>query len=345
MQTKHPYAKKPGKPIYWLWGILAIALLLLSGCSNPPETGLATPLPTEYIPTVIALTLEAGLTVEPPPSESIEAPSPTVTQAEQATATAPAPAFSPTPSPTHLPLEPSATPYTLPPPATATPHPIIPNAEIEIRNLGELSRVTSPLHVYSYLRTGDDGRVMVELLGEDSRLLYREVKVIDYAPAGGHAVFLADIDYEIPGVAEVGHLRLSVNDEYGRTYATNSVALILLAIGDFEILPPADVLSQIVIQEPTRRKLIQGDKLLVSGLARVDREQPLLVTILDSKGKIVGQRLAGVEIPPDGGYGPFAVEVTYNIDSLTNARITVTKSEPGLNEVTYLSSVDVMLSP
>ena len=33
--------------------------------------------------------------------------------------------------------------------------------------------------------------------------------------------------------------------------------------------------------------------------------------------EIIGQRLAGVETPPDGGYGPFAVEVPYNIDSLT----------------------------
>jgi hypothetical protein len=205
--------------------------------------------------------------------------------------------------------------------------------------------VTSPLHVYSYLRTGDDGRVLVELLGEDGRLLYREVSAINYAPAGGHAVFVTDIDFEIPGAAEVGHLRLSVNDEYGRTYATNSVDLILLAIGDFEILPPSDVLSQIVILEPTRRKLIQGDKLLVSGLARVLGEQPLLITILDTQGKIIGQRLAGVQTPPDGGYGPFAVEVPFNIDSLTNARITVTRSDPGLNEVVYLSSVEVMLSP
>lgn len=320
-------------------------IVLLSGCSNPSGGGFATPLPTEYIPTVIALTSQAGLTREVQESESTMAPSPSTSQTEVATVTETGPPPSPTARPTETPLEPSPTPYTLPPPASATPYPSIPNAEIEIRNLGEYSRVTSPLHVYSYLRTGDDGRVLVELLGEDGRLLYRELSAINYAPAGGHAVFLTDIEYEIPGAAEVGHLRFSVNDEYGRVYAANSVDLILLGIGDFEILPPKDVLSHIVIQEPTRKKLIQGDKVLVSGLARVDSEQPLLVTILDTEGKIIGQRLAGVETPPDGGYGPFAVEVPYNIDSLTNARISITKSDPGLNEVTYLSSVEVMLSP
>lgn len=345
MRIKHQDLKMAGKSRYPLWGIPVFVILLLSGCSNPSRDVLATPLPTEYIPTVIALTLEAGLTVEASQSESTNAPNPTVSQAEIATTVPTASPASPAPSATNLPLEPSPTPYTLPPSASATPHPNIPNAEIEIRNLGELSRVTSPLHVYSYLRTGDDGRVLVELLGEDGRLLYREVSAINYAPAGGHAVFVTDIDFEIPGAAEVGHLRLSVNDEYGRTYATNSVDLILLAIGDFEILPPSDVLSQIVILEPTRRKLIQGDKLLVSGLARVIGEQPLLITILDTQGKIIGQRLAGVQTPPDGGYGPFAVEVPFNIDSLTNARITVTRSDPGLNEVVYLSSVEVMLSP
>ncbi len=345
MRTKHTDVEITGKSRGLFWGIPFFVILLLSGCSNLSGEGFVTPLPTEYIPTVIALTWQAGLTLEAQENESTITPSPSVPQTEVATATQTELPSSPTPLPTETPLEPSPTPYTLPPPASATPYPNIPSAEIEIRNLGEYSRVTSPLHVYSYLRTGDDGRVLVELLGEDGRLLYREVSAINYAPAGGHAVFLTDIDYEISGAAEVGHLRLSVNDEYGRTYAANSVDLILLGIGDFEILPPKDVLSHIVIQEPTRKKLIQGDKLLVSGLARVDSEQPLLVTILDTQGKIIGQRLAGVETPPDGGYGPFAVEVPYNIDSLTNARISVTKSEPGLNEVTYLSSVEVMLSP
>lgn len=345
MRTVHHVVRMTGKSRYLLWVFPVFVVMLLSACSDPARTELATPLPPEYVPTVIALTSEAGLTAEASRAGSTKAPDPTEAQADIATTTPTAPPASPTPSPPDLALEPSPTPYTLPPPASSTPHPSIPNAEIEIRNLGELSRVTSPIHVYSYLRTGDDGRVLVELLGEDGRLLYRGVSVIDYAPAGGRAVFLTDIDFEIPGAAEVGHLRLSVNDEYGRTYAVNSVDLILLAIGDFEILPPKDVLSQIVIQEPTRKKLIQGDKILVSGLARVQGEQALLITILDTQGKIIGQRLAGIQVPPDGGYGPFAVEVPYNIDSLTNARITVTKSDPGLNEVTYLSSVEVMLSP
>ena len=48
---------------------------------------------------------------------------------------------------------------------------------------------------------------------------------------------------------------------------------------------------------------------------------------------------------PDGEYGRFAVEVPYNINSITNALVVVTEGEPGIDGVTYLSSVEIMLSP
>lgn len=348
MQTKLPRANIRENWVYWLWASLLLAQFTLSGCASLQRPEISTPFPTEVIPTIIALTLNAGKTTEPLPVGSVAAPNPSSTKEATATWTTSPPEASRTPppnTPTNTSSAPTATPYTLPPPPTPTPVPAIPKSEIEIRNLGPLSRVASPIHAYSYLRTGADGRVTVELLGEDNRLLYREVKVIDYAPAGGHAVFLVDIDFEIPGTAEVGRLRLIIKDEHGRAFAINSVPLILLSIGDSDIVPPFDVLSKIVIQEPTKRKLIQGGKVLVSGLARLNGEGPLLVTLTNPDGKIIAQRLVSVAVPPDGGYGHFAVEVPYDINSLTNALVTVTEGAPGIDDVIHLASVEVMLSP
>jgi len=168
-------------PVRWL---LALILgLSLAGCDALLLEPLPTPIPEAQLPTAIALTLQA---VRAPESSPLPAatltPSPTVS----------APTASPSPEPTsaasHTPAgpTPSPSPQTPDPSLTATPE--IPYAEIEIRNLGPLSRVTSPLHLYTYLQLGAGGKVRFELLGEDNRLLYRNIRVVDFVPVGAWEV-------------------------------------------------------------------------------------------------------------------------------------------------------------
>lgn len=326
---------------------LALSLLtgmVLSGCSALVGPTLPTPIPTQHLPTVIALTVQAngesGTALAGAEIDGISLEQSTVTP--QVTAS---PTTQPSVTPTRTPAGPSATPYTLPPPPTPTPTPETPNAGIEIRNLGAFSKVTSPLHIYAYLKPGAGGKVRVELIGEDERVLVRNIKVMDFVPLGAWAVMSLDLDFEIAATAEAAWLKISVDDEFGRTVAMNSVPLILLSVGEADIVPPMDVLSPIIIREPTKRTLIQGGTLIVSGLARPGSENPLLVRLVTAEGREVGMRLAGVNGPGPGSYGEFVVEVPYNIGDPTKVLLTVTEGADSLSDVIHLSSIEVMLSP
>lgn len=322
-----------------------MALLLISGCDRLVVTPGATPLPTEYLPTVIALTAQAAQPRETSTAQ-IAAASPTRT---------PIPSPSPTAQPTHTKTSspqitataggPSETPTRVTPTATQTATPPVPNADIEIRNLGALSRVTTPLHIYTYLQPGAGGRVRVELLGEDNRMLAREIRVVDLVPVGAWAVMTMDLDFEIAATAEAGRLVISVDDDFGRTVALNSLPLILLSVGDADITPPRDVLQPIIIHEPTKKTLIQGGVVRVSGLARVHGDQPLRVRLVAADGREVGMRLASVSEPVLDGYGEFAIEVAYTVDEPMPVLLQVTEGASGINDIIHLSSIEVILSP
>lgn len=332
------------------WGIAALVLpALLAGCSALADTEHATPYPTEYLPTVVALTLGASAGVRTPPSETTGE----YTHTPAPTTTIPASQMPPPATHTSQPVE-TATPLVSSPTAvpvdrTASPTsaaPLdIPDALLMIRNLGPLSRVTSPLHLSAYVKTGASGRVLIELLGEDNRLLFRELKTISTVPVGGSAGFSMDLEFEISAAAEAGRLRLSIADEYDRTTAVNSVPLILLSIGDSDIIPPVDVLAPIDIQQPTRRALIQGGKVLVSGLARSGGLGTLMVKLLTTNGSEVGSRLVGVQTPTAGGHGSFAIEVPYTVSQPTTVLLVVQEGAQSINDPIYLTSLEVMLSP
>jgi hypothetical protein len=205
--------------------------------------------------------------------------------------------------------------------------------------------VKSPLHVYLYLKPGAGGKVSIELIGEDGRLIYREIRVIDLVPVGAWATFTLDIDYEIAATAEAGRLKISVDDAAGRTVALNSVPLILLSVGDADIVPPADVLAPLIIRQPRKKALIQGGTLVASGRARLEGDGPLMVKLVTAKGGEVGFRLADVTFPEGGGYGEFAVEVPYKVSEPTPALLVVLEPGASLSDVIHLSSIEVLLSP
>ncbi len=185
----------------------------------------------------------------------------------------------------------------------------------------------------------------IELLGEDGRVLVRQIKTFTTLPPGAWAVLLTDLEFEIAATAEAGRLQISVDDEFGRTTALNSVPLILLSVGDDDITPPVDVLAPIVIQQPVRKSLIQGGTLLASGIARPGSEQPIMVKLLSSDGTEVGMRLAKVDNPVQNGYGSFAVEVSYSIDQTTPALLVVTEGGHNLNDIIHLTSREIVLGP
>jgi hypothetical protein len=320
---------------------VTLAAILIGGCSAlPGSSQLPTALPADYIPTAIALTSQAGQTLQ-----AANAPSPT-------------------PSPSPLPATPTGTPEpsaTLPPqtntPAdiplstegqtpqgSQTPEPDLPPAIVQIFKPGELSRVTSPIHITSYLKPGPKGLVTIELHGEDGRLLVRQSKVFTTNP-NAWANMTVDLNFEISAAAEVGRLTISVEDDKGRSMALNSVNLILLSMGESDINPSNATQESIIIQQPKLLSLVQGGILTVSGMARTDTDLPLHVELVDDKGGVVGMRLAGLGERDAQGYRSFATEVSYKVTALTPVRLLVYEDGGQISDISYLSSLVLRISP
>lgn len=310
--------------------------LFVAGCGNFGQP-IVTAYPTDYIPTAIALTVAAGIPTatatetELPPGTATLTPTPTVS-----------PTLTPSPTATRTPtITPTATNTATP---TATPVPDIPLAAIELRSPGSLSKVTSPIPVRALLNPGVSGRMSVELFGEDGRLLTRQIILRDPNPTLVVGL-VVDLEFGIPGEAELGQLVISSADPFGRTKALTSVEVILLSSGTADLNPITDNRSRLVIKEPRQDDLIQGGSLIVSGLARPVHDLPLMAELVTEAGAIVGFRLVDV---PDGhpeDYRPFLVQISYSVTEPTRARLVIRESGIRILGIIHLVSQEVLLSP
>lgn len=319
--------------------LLLFLVVLLSGCSSLTSSDLPTIMPTDYIPTAIALTLQAqgiNLPSETQPLETVQSLGGTNTEAM---ATTPAPSTS-----TPIPPTPTSTSASLSPALTPIDSPSIPYGRIQIIAPGPLSKVTSPFNMKAYLVPGASGVVKMELLGEDGRLLMREVRIYD-TPPGVQVTVGLEMNFEISGVAEAGRVQVSVEDENKRTVALSSVDIVLLSLGESDLNPPGDLLEDILIQEPAPNALIQGGKMRVSGLARAHTQGPLMIELQTDDGRIVGTRQVAVDDSVDGHFGTFMIDVPYTINAPTKARLLVWENGEHIPGIAHLSSLEVLLSP
>jgi hypothetical protein len=220
----------------------------------------------------------------------------------------------------------------------------IPFAAIQILTPGPTSRLISPFLLKSVVRAEPKGTLLTELLGEDGRLLMRDVR--NFTMERRQQINLSiEINYEIAAVAEAGRLQISVVDEFNRLVSVASTDLILLSLGRADVNPSGDLLENIVINAPEGNALIQGGILRASGLARMRTSQPLLIELETTDGKIVGTRQANLTPVPDSTYGTFAVDVPYQVSSPTRARLKIWEPGDRIPGIVYLSSVEVLLGP
>jgi len=228
--------------------------------------------------------------------------------------------------------------------ATSTPAPPIPDARIQIYQLGELSKVMSPLDVSLRLTCGDGKVIRIELYGEDGRLLARDVRNYSKVPWEAARIGMK-LDFEISAAAELGRLVIIAEDAYGRFIEINSMNLILLSQGMTELNPPSGLQARIIIQDPTEQTLIQGGRLIISGRARPESNQPLRVMLVGEDGRILGQRLAGITILVPGDYGTFLAEVPYAVTEVTPALLTIFEEGGTISATSFLTSLKVLLAP
>jgi hypothetical protein len=347
--------------------VLSVIILILLGvgCSRLSETPQPSPLPLEYIPTVVQLTLQAAQTatltatatsaptqtdvppVSPTPtlhdSLTPDGGTPTSLANDQTATSSPAPTVSPT-----VDSSASSTPRSTRTP-TITPTPTLPVAGVQINSPGPMSRIASPLKLTANLHSVPSGLYNVELWieplqpGGDPRLLFREVKRLISSPVDW--IYLDEhIEFELDRVSEYGQVRISVLDSFGRSVSINSVDLILLQLGQSSLNPTGLKTEPIVINEPTPNHLIQGGVLIVSGTA-LPTEDYLHAQLVTADGRIVGSVDQAISPSPDGSYVAYTIEVPYTVDIPTWVRLQVSESSARIAGVDHLSSVQVLLSP
>lgn len=325
--------------------ILLVLAVLTSGCSTLfPSSNLPTLIPTEHLPTIIAQTADA-IFAQFTPTNTLS-PSGTPVPAVTTIPPTDVPVNSPTP-------DPNATPVLAP----GEPSPGDNGAdtgkeqllalllgEIRIARPGALSRVASPINLHAYLVPGARGRVRIELIGENGRLIYRRILVYDMPPGTPINMF-TDIDFELDGLAETARLVVSTDDSYGRFHALASVDLILLSVGASDLNPPGDLLERIVINEPSANTAYDGGKVMVSGLVRTESDKPLLIELIAADGSVVGTRQAGIEIGDPGLHRAFSSDVPYQVSSSTWVRMTIYETGSRIPGPVHIKTIMILLNP
>ncbi len=202
----------------------------------------------------------------------------------------------------------------------------------------------SPFILRAAIKPSQDSVVHIELLGEDGRLLMREIRSYE-SPQTDWISLGSEVSYGVNGAEEPGRLQISVEDEHGRFESVSSVELILHSVGDQDLNLPSDLLEDIVLESPLANRLIQDGKMRVSGLARTRSDQPLRIEIVSSDGKIVGTRQVSVTYSEENSYGTFAIDVPYTVSNTQSARVQVWETGDRIPGIVNLSSVEVLLAP
>jgi hypothetical protein len=353
--------------------VLSSLILVILGvsCTGLQITPLPTAFPTDYLPTLIELTVQAGQTTATalaanptanptrlntladfptfPPISTPSPNSPTLGDSPTPLAFVQTPTSSPDPTLTST-VDLSATPVHRPtrtPTITSTP--TTPVADIQFVMPGPMSRVSSPLHLIANLRSVPSGSYIVELWieplqpGGEPRKLYAELERIISDPVNW--IYLdQEIQFELSRVSEFGQLRLTVLDQYDQPVSINSLDLLLLSMGPSTITPTSWKTEPIVIREPTPNQLIQGGKVIVSGMVKPSADF-LLVELVASDGSVVGYRQVYVTPAADGSYVPYAVEVPYQVKVATWVRLRISESSTRIPGMDHLTSVEVFLTP
>ena len=77
--------------------------------------------------------------------------------------------------------------------------------------------------------------MQVDLLGEDGRVLQRDLERVTQASSGNFRNFR--LSFEIRAVSEAGYIRISTKDDFGRIQALNTMPVLLYSIGSAQINP------------------------------------------------------------------------------------------------------------
>jgi hypothetical protein len=228
------------------------------------------------------------------------------------------------------------------PTITFTPTP--PSPKQELLRPGLMSKLLSPIQVEMYALTGDDRLVTVELVGEDGRVIARQV--LEYNAAGRFIYGVPKIPFEIETVSELARLQVRSVDLFGRPIAISSVDLILLSVGRSEIFPPAITMEPYLIRAPRKGETVSGGLLVVEGLARPVNDSLLLLELITENGAVMSTKQFQVD-PPSGdlSHTPFRLEIPYKVNGPTPVRLVIRQEGSRIPGTVALNSQTIILEP
>lgn len=299
---------------------LAALLGLLAACS-PQAASTPTPLPPDYLPTVVALTGQAAFATAAALTPSATPPPPTGTPLPQTEA--------PTVTPT---LAVGFTDY----------------AQIRFLSPGPMSSLTSPFALQVVIAAGDSDRIQVDLLGEDGRALQRFLQKLERNPLGIYQRF--EFKYEIRAVSEAGYIRVGTKDDHGRIQALNTMPILLYSVGASQVNPPGNFIYERIAMDGFKEKQIfSGGEVRLKGRIWPYNDQPFVVELLSSDGKPLGARILSIN---GIDTQPFETVIPYKVGEPTLARLTfrqenplLSLSDPDFGKLVYAYTIEVMLNP
>lgn len=343
-----------GAPVRFAAGLLLILIFVLSSCRPVVEQQ-----PT-LVPTLsIALPPTGTATLSPTPAADTATPAPTdtgtpvLTPTETITAWVQA-SHTPGPSPTatrtatltRVPTRtraPTNTPtITFTPTITLTPTP--PAPALQLVRPGLMSKLISPIQMELYAITGAGGKVTVELIGEDGRVISRQV--LDYKRPGRQIWITPELPFEIDAAAETARLQVSTLDEFNRLEWVSSTDVVLLGVGRNEITPSNTDEEPYLIRDPRSGTSVSGGLLVISALANPVNTSPLIIELVTEDGVAMSTKQIVVPEPTgDLSHTPFSVEIPYKVDGPTPVRLTIRQEGSRIPGNVALSSETITLLP
>lgn len=340
--------------------IAAMVVFFLGGCTLVlPGRGGPTPTLIPTLALIIPPTATATLSPTPAPDTLTPTPTQTFTPSQSATITitpwvpdtatpGPSPTITRTPTFTRTPTI-TRTPtqtrtITLTPTITNTPTP--PAPVVNIIRPGLLSRVLSPIQMELNLTVGEDGKVAIELVGEDGRVISRQIKNYGMDEAGKRIYLVPEMPFEIAAAAETARLQVITQDQFGRLQGIASVDVVLLAVGRNEINPPAIVEEPYLIRRPKPESEVSGGMLVINGLARPVNNSPVFIDLVTEDNVVMSTKQVNVE-PPTGplSHTPFTVEIPYHVEGPTPVRLVVRQAGSRIPGIVALTSQVITLLP
>ena len=206
-----------------------------------------------------------------------------------------------------------------------------------------MSKVSSPIDLRMYIAPRATGLTIVELYGEDGRLMARNVlRSVNYNNQFDKV--LVELPFETNAAAELGRLQVTTKDAYGMLQAVKSVHLMLLSVGDPIITNPDYLRESVALSEPPLLHYISGGEVLVQGNMQVFNELPVILELVDRQGQVVGSRMISVG-PADGQYYEINTTIPYQVTAYTPVRLVIRQSDDRIPGPYYLYSQELYLSP